>query len=99
MEMSTVIPVCYCGNLAKLNMSWSNDNPGRRFFGCKKFGSGFRKPCRFFTWFDPSLTPRSQIVLLGLSIKVRTLEDAMRRERKTWVLVLVFVILLLFVKP
>ncbi|TYG98295.1 hypothetical protein ES288_A10G106000v1 [Gossypium darwinii] len=99
MEMSTVIPVCYCGNLAKLNMSWSNDNPGRRFFGCKKFGSGFRKPCRFFTWFDPPLTPRSQIVLLGLSIKVRTLEDAMRRERKTWVLVLVFVILLLFVKP
>ncbi|TYJ14188.1 hypothetical protein E1A91_A10G100800v1 [Gossypium mustelinum] len=99
MEMSTVIPVCYCGNLAKLNMYWSNDNPGRRFFGCKKFGSGFRKPCRFFTWFDPPLTPRSQIVLLGLSIKVRTLEDAMRRERKTWVLVLVFVILLLFVKP
>ncbi|KAG4179177.1 hypothetical protein ERO13_A10G090350v2 [Gossypium hirsutum] len=67
MEMSTVIPVCYCGNLAKLNMSWSNDNPGRRFFGYKKFGSGFRKPCRFFTWFDPPLTPRSQIVLLGLS--------------------------------
>ncbi|MBA0629487.1 hypothetical protein Godav_024036 [Gossypium davidsonii] len=45
MDMPKVIPVCYCGNPAKLNTSWSNDNPGRRFFRCKKFGSGFRKPC------------------------------------------------------
>ncbi|MBA0791976.1 hypothetical protein Gohar_016514, partial [Gossypium harknessii] len=26
METSTVIPVCYCGNLANLKTSWSNDN-------------------------------------------------------------------------
>ncbi|MBA0628292.1 hypothetical protein Godav_023050, partial [Gossypium davidsonii] len=45
------------------------------FFGCKKFGSGFQKPCCFFTWFDPPLMPRSQIVLLGLLKKVRTLEN------------------------
>ncbi|MBA0561087.1 hypothetical protein Golob_017940, partial [Gossypium lobatum] len=25
--MPGVIPVCYCGNPAKLNTSWSNDNP------------------------------------------------------------------------
>ncbi|KAB2005402.1 hypothetical protein ERO13_D11G247150v2, partial [Gossypium hirsutum] len=80
MNTPEVIPVCYCGNLAKLNTSWSNDNLGRRFFGCKKFGSGFRKPRRFFTWFDLPLTPRSQIVLLGLLKNVRTLEDAKRRE-------------------
>ncbi|MBA0570156.1 hypothetical protein Golob_003840 [Gossypium lobatum] len=49
MEMLEVIPVCYCGNPAILNTSWSNDNSGRRFFGCKKFGSRFRKPCRFYT--------------------------------------------------
>ncbi|MBA0813532.1 hypothetical protein Gohar_027377 [Gossypium harknessii] len=47
--MPEVIPVCYCGNAAKLNTSWSNDNPGRRFFGCKKFGSGFQKQCLFFS--------------------------------------------------
>ncbi|KAB2015962.1 hypothetical protein ERO13_D08G061401v2 [Gossypium hirsutum] len=96
MEMPRVIPVCYYGNPAKLNTSWSNDNPGRRFFRCKKFGSGFGKPCRFFIWFDPPLTPHSQIVLLGLLKKVRTLEDARRTERKTWFLVLVFVTVLLF---
>ncbi|KAH1056829.1 hypothetical protein J1N35_034894 [Gossypium stocksii] len=65
MEVPEVIPVCYCGNPAKLTTSWSNDNPRRRFFGCKKFGSRFRKPCRFFSWFDPPLTPRSRVVLLG----------------------------------
>ncbi|MBA0637421.1 hypothetical protein Godav_005193, partial [Gossypium davidsonii] len=75
MGMPEVIPVCYYGNLAKLNTSWFNDNPGRRFFGCKKFGSGFRKSCWFFSWFDPPLTPHSQIVLFGLLKKVRTLEN------------------------
>ncbi|KAB2062827.1 hypothetical protein ES319_A10G177000v1 [Gossypium barbadense] len=99
MDMPQVILVCYCGNPAKLNTSWSNDNPSRRFFGCKKFGSGFRKPCRFFSWFDPTLTPRLRVVLLGLLKKVKTLEDARKRERRTWFLVLVIVIVLLFSKP
>ncbi|TYH58425.1 hypothetical protein ES332_D08G152400v1 [Gossypium tomentosum] len=96
--MPTVISVCYCRNLTKLNKSWSNDNPSRRFFWCKKFKSGFRKSCLFFTWFDPPLTPRLQIVLLGLLKKVKTLEHVRRTERKTWLLVLLFVILLLFFK-
>ncbi|KAB2097170.1 hypothetical protein ERO13_A01G145614v2 [Gossypium hirsutum] len=82
--MPEVILECSCGDLAKLIMSWSNDNPGRRFFGCNKFGSRFRKPCRFFSWFDPSLTPRSRMVLLGLLKKLRTLEDTRKRERRTW---------------
>ncbi|KAG8482721.1 hypothetical protein CXB51_024032 [Gossypium anomalum] len=89
MDMPEVIPVCYCGNPAKLNTSWSNDNPGRRFFGCKKFSSAFRKPCRFFSLFDPPLTPRLRVVLLGLLKKVKSLEDARKRERRTWILVLI----------
>ncbi|TYH91893.1 hypothetical protein ES332_A13G144200v1 [Gossypium tomentosum] len=99
MEMPEVISVCYCGNTVKLNTSWSNNNPSNRFFWCKKFGSRFRKSCRFFTWFDPPLTPRSRIVLLGLLKKVRTLENARRTERKTWFFVFVFVTVLLFFKP
>ncbi|MBA0698858.1 hypothetical protein Goari_000541, partial [Gossypium aridum] len=47
-----------------------------------KFGSVFRKPCSFFTWFDPPLTPCS-LVLLGLLKKVRTLKDVRSSERKT----------------
>ncbi|KAG8480253.1 hypothetical protein CXB51_024807 [Gossypium anomalum] len=87
MDMPEVIPVCYCGNQAKLNTSWSNDNPGRRFFGCKEFGSAFRKPCRFFSWFDPPLTPCLRVVLWGLLKKVKSLEDARKKERRTWFLV------------
>ncbi|KAH1129834.1 hypothetical protein J1N35_001212 [Gossypium stocksii] len=99
MEMPESLLLCYYGNPAKLNMSWSYDNPGRRFFGCKKFGNRFRKPCRFFSWFDPPLTPRSRVVLLRLLKKVRTLEDARKRERRTWFFVLVIVTVLLFFKP
>ncbi|KAH1084398.1 hypothetical protein J1N35_024159 [Gossypium stocksii] len=98
MEMPEVILVCYCGNPAKLNMSWSNDNPGRRFFGCKKFGNGFRQLCRFFSWFDPPLTPRSRFVVLGLLKKLRSLEDARKRERRRWLLLLVIVTIFLFLK-
>ncbi|KAG4166904.1 hypothetical protein ERO13_A13G164050v2 [Gossypium hirsutum] len=98
MDMPEVIPVCFCGDPAKLSMSWSNDKLGRRFFGCNKFGSRFRKPCRFFSWFDPPLTPRSRMVLLGLLKKLRTLEDARKRERRTWFLVLVIVTVFLFSK-
>ncbi|KAH1033539.1 hypothetical protein J1N35_045713 [Gossypium stocksii] len=99
MEMPESLPLCYCGNPAKLNMSWSHDNPGRRFFGCMNFGNRFRKPCRFFSWFDPPLTPPSRVVLLGLLKKVRTLEDARKRERRTWFFVLAIVTVLLFLKP
>ncbi|KAK5770600.1 hypothetical protein PVK06_046751 [Gossypium arboreum] len=99
MDMPEVIPVCYCGNSAKLNTCWSNNNLGRRFFGCKQFDSGFRKSCRFFSWFDPPLTPRLRVVLLGLLKKVKTLKDARKREKRTWFLVLVIVTVLLFSKP
>ncbi|KAG8479745.1 hypothetical protein CXB51_029634 [Gossypium anomalum] len=83
MDMPKVIPVCYCGNPVKLNTSWSNNNPGRRFFGCKKFDNAFQKPCQFFSWFDPPLTPRLRVVLLGLLKKVKSLEDARKKERRT----------------
>ncbi|MBA0571592.1 hypothetical protein Golob_001976 [Gossypium lobatum] len=66
MEMSVVTPVCYCRNPAKLNTSWSNDNPSMRFLGVKSLGVSFENHVIFFTWFDPPLMPHSQIVLLGL---------------------------------
>ncbi|KAG4215917.1 hypothetical protein ERO13_A01G209050v2 [Gossypium hirsutum] len=97
MEIPTVIPMCYCGNIANLRTSWSNDNPGRRFFGCKKYVIGYQNACHFFTWFDPPVT-RSRIVVLGVLKKVRTMEDARRNERKIWLMVLLFVILLWLVK-
>ncbi|PPD83937.1 hypothetical protein GOBAR_DD19126 [Gossypium barbadense] len=37
MEMSNVILVCFFRNLVNLKTFWSNDNPDRRFFECKKY--------------------------------------------------------------
>ncbi|TYG86907.1 hypothetical protein ES288_A13G170300v1 [Gossypium darwinii] len=85
MDMPEVIPVCFCGDPAKLSMSWSNDNPGRSFFGCNKFGSRFRKPCRFFRWFDPPLTPRSRMVLLGLLKKTEDIRGCKEEGEKNLV--------------
>ncbi|XP_050214120.1 uncharacterized protein LOC126680291 [Mercurialis annua] len=46
-----VIPVtensnCKCGKKAKLLVSWSEKNPGRRFFRCEG------KQCSYFMWYD-----------------------------------------------
>ncbi|KAL8477838.1 hypothetical protein ACS0TY_029942 [Phlomoides rotata] len=48
------LKVCYCGDEAQLRTSWTEDNPTRRFHGCKHWtrsGGG----CKFFEWFDPAL--------------------------------------------
>ncbi|KAL4280746.1 hypothetical protein GQ457_03G020470 [Hibiscus cannabinus] len=39
MDEPIAFPVCGCGFPAQLKTSWSNDNPGRRFFYCKNHGS------------------------------------------------------------
>ncbi|KAK8627767.1 hypothetical protein V6N13_135369 [Hibiscus sabdariffa] len=38
MEEPIAFPVCGCGFSAQLRTSWSNDNPGMRFFGCNNYG-------------------------------------------------------------
>ncbi|KAK9024975.1 hypothetical protein V6N11_064876 [Hibiscus sabdariffa] len=39
MEELIAVLICGCGVPAHLRTSWSNDNPGRRFFGCKNHDS------------------------------------------------------------
>ncbi|KAK8546063.1 hypothetical protein V6N12_026867 [Hibiscus sabdariffa] len=50
MEEPSAFPLCGCGFSAQLRTSWSNDNPGRRFFGCKNHGSLVHHACRYFSW-------------------------------------------------
>ncbi|KAK8574053.1 hypothetical protein V6N13_097047 [Hibiscus sabdariffa] len=45
MDSRREIPKCNCGLDADLRTSWSNANPGRRFFGCSKYGAG--RNCNF----------------------------------------------------
>ncbi|KAK8574483.1 hypothetical protein V6N13_034247 [Hibiscus sabdariffa] len=55
MEEPSAFPLCGCGFSAQLRTSWSNDNPGRRFFGCKNHGSLVHHACRYFSWFSAQL--------------------------------------------
>ena len=40
---------CHCGYPALIRVSWTKENPGRRFAGCKNFRV---QPCNFFKWID-----------------------------------------------
>ncbi|XP_024004523.1 uncharacterized protein LOC112081895 [Eutrema salsugineum] len=40
---------CHCGKVSVVRKAWTDDNPGRRFYGC---GAANWKSCNFFRWFD-----------------------------------------------
>ncbi|XP_060189199.1 uncharacterized protein LOC132618150 [Lycium barbarum] len=42
--------ICNCGNSCNVRTSRADNNPGRRFFGCKMPKGG----CGYFKWIDPS---------------------------------------------
>ncbi|KAL4378600.1 hypothetical protein GQ457_02G022530 [Hibiscus cannabinus] len=83
-EEPTAFLVCGCGFSSAITKSWSNKNPGRKFFGCKNHGIVVHHDCRFFSWFDPLLTPRARVVLLGLLKRIRANEVQRRKERICW---------------
>ncbi|KAL4272525.1 hypothetical protein GQ457_13G023110 [Hibiscus cannabinus] len=44
--MEVGIPICRCGLKVKVVVSWTDDNPGRRFYGCKNYGREFKASSR-----------------------------------------------------
>ncbi|TKY48452.1 hypothetical protein E2542_SST25871 [Spatholobus suberectus] len=44
--------VCKCGALSKLKISWSDDNPGKRFYGCGNYNGSIGR-CDYFIWYNP----------------------------------------------
>ncbi|KAL4342071.1 hypothetical protein GQ457_08G022970 [Hibiscus cannabinus] len=77
MEVESLDRVCNCGARSTLTTGWTDENPGRRFWGCGNYGKGL-KTCRFFVWYDPPVQNRSRSVIVGLLRKV----SAMEREKK-----------------
>ncbi|XP_057801807.1 uncharacterized protein LOC131016971 [Salvia miltiorrhiza] len=52
---------CFCVNEGKrlkapIRTSWTEDNPGRRFYGCKNWKT---KKCRYFKWHDEPMGERA----------------------------------------
>ncbi|KAK8478114.1 hypothetical protein V6N13_032707 [Hibiscus sabdariffa] len=86
--MEVGIPICRCGLEAKVVVSWTDDNPGRRFYGYKNYGR--ESHCRFFAWYDAPLTPRARVVIVGLLRKVKKMERAKKIERICWLCLLIF---------
>ncbi|OIS99315.1 hypothetical protein A4A49_62572 [Nicotiana attenuata] len=77
-------PFCRCGDAAELVISWSNNNPGRRFYGCKNYEKDKSIGCKYFAWFDPPTHEHLKPVILGLLKKKNQLEGHLQESRKQW---------------
>ncbi|XP_028770055.1 uncharacterized protein LOC114727520 [Neltuma alba] len=55
---------CHCGALAPRWTAWSEKNPGRRFYGCRKYNQG--GGCGYFSWHDNEMGQRSIEVISEL---------------------------------
>ncbi|CAN6202348.1 unnamed protein product [Urochloa humidicola] len=67
--------LCQCRMKAPRRISWSEDNPGRRYYRCRRAWSAM--DCGFFLWMDPEHTPFMKNLLLDLRNEVWRL----RKER------------------
>ncbi|KAK4271141.1 hypothetical protein QN277_019878 [Acacia crassicarpa] len=65
--------MCHCGLFARLYTSWTEQNLGRRFFGCRNYQQG--KGCCFFKWHDSEMGERAKDVINELLGHVENLND------------------------
>ncbi|PWA69662.1 zinc finger, GRF-type [Artemisia annua] len=86
-----------CQAVCVIKTSWTNRNPGRRFYGCPHMDCN-----RFMDWVDPEMCPRSMVIIPGLlrslnrhQAQIQEIEEERSRLKKylivTWVLVVVSV--------
>ncbi|KAG2629090.1 hypothetical protein PVAP13_3KG400702, partial [Panicum virgatum] len=64
---------CHCGTRAALWISWSDDNPGRRYFKCYNAQSG---GCDFMGWYEGPV----DVFVHGLLIDLCDTVWALKRE-------------------
>ncbi|CAL8998819.1 unnamed protein product [Prunus brigantina] len=76
---------CHCGKLCRVQTSWTDSNPGRRFLVCPL---GRNRGCCFFEWFDPEMCSRSKDIIPGLLKNRGKLEQDLAqlrsREKLLW---------------
>ncbi|KAB1221204.1 hypothetical protein CJ030_MR2G025739 [Morella rubra] len=82
MSKQVLITRCNCGLTAPLKTSWTDANPGRRFFGCAKY-DGKANQCGFFEWFDPRTCPRGMEVGPHLMKKNKALQSELDLQKHT----------------
>ncbi|XP_058733768.1 uncharacterized protein At4g04775-like [Vicia villosa] len=62
---------CRCGLDAPLMTSWTDSNPGRRFYGCGMYKIQGYKRCNHFVWYDEKLGPRAKEMISTLKQKLK----------------------------
>nr|GLL44698.1 uncharacterized protein LOC109177281 [Ipomoea trifida] len=71
------IPNCQCGQRLKLQTSWTNENPGRRYWECR-FDHGGQMG-GFVRWYDPPMCARSRRIIPGLLRRINRDEEEITR--------------------
>ncbi|CAN1777279.1 hypothetical protein LINPERHAP1_LOCUS13997 [Linum perenne] len=74
-------PLCKCHLPTVVLTSWTEDNPGRRFFSCGRGYEVNNPRCDFFMWVDAPIEDRAKQVINGLLRKLRQYERQMKMER------------------
>ena len=72
--------LCFCGSKALLRTVHTENNIGRRFYGCPNYKSNIQ--CDFFKWFDPPISPRENefgIVMLRRLMEMQLRKDELER--------------------
>ncbi|XP_057445006.1 uncharacterized protein LOC130737270 [Lotus japonicus] len=64
---------CDCGVLSPLRTSWTEENLGRRFYGCGQYQGRVRR-CGFFKWHDPPVNTRKNLMISGLLSQIEVLK-------------------------
>lgn len=82
--------LCRCGVESPLVTSWTDENPGRRFYGCGRYF--VRRKCNFFKWFDPEVPERQKKIIRALLKKNDELKN---KERRLAIVIVVLVVMLL----
>ncbi|KAH1194357.1 hypothetical protein GmHk_19G055171 [Glycine max] len=66
--------MCLCNVEAPLVTSWTEDNPGRRFYGCGLYKVIGRKWCNYYEWHDPLANSCEERIIVTLMKNVDELK-------------------------
>ncbi|XP_023924947.1 uncharacterized protein LOC112036376 [Quercus suber] len=74
--------MCYCPSPAKpvLVVSWTENNPGRRFYGCPNYWVG--RKCKFFQWVDDEICAHGKVLIPKQRQTILRLEDEVSTCKK-----------------
>ncbi|KAK4272908.1 hypothetical protein QN277_021400 [Acacia crassicarpa] len=67
--------MCYYGMVARLYTSWTAQNLGRRFFGCRNYQPVQGRGCGFFKWHDEEMGRRAKEMINELLGQMENVND------------------------